>query len=111
MVSVCGNVSLEYTGDDDDDAHSSGSKSTKIVAEADIGFGNALYIRGAGCGLSWNKGVPMKNKDTKFWVFECAKCKEKGEFEYKLLINDEIWCTGENFVAKCRESNMIAPVF
>jgi hypothetical protein len=88
-----------------------GSESIKIVAETDIGFGNTLYIRGAGCGLSWEKGVAMHNKDAKFWVFECNKCKCKDDFEYKLLINDEIWCAGDNFVAKCYQKNIAVPKF
>lgn len=31
---------------------------TKIVALIDVGFGNTLYIRGEGPGLSWEKGIP-----------------------------------------------------
>src|SRR3954469_12434810 len=32
---------------------------TKIEAQIDVGFGNALYIRGEGPGLSWESGVLM----------------------------------------------------
>src|SRR5690606_12500637 len=35
------------------------AKDTVIVAKIDVGFGNALYLRGDGPGLSWSKGVPM----------------------------------------------------
>ena len=33
---------------------------TTITALVDVGFGNTLYLRGEGPGLSWEKGVPMK---------------------------------------------------
>src|SRR5688572_5617630 len=29
---------------------------TTITARVDVGFGNALFLRGEGAGLSWNKG-------------------------------------------------------
>ena len=32
---------------------------TKIEAQIDVRFGNALYIRGEGPGLSWESGVLM----------------------------------------------------
>ncbi|MDR0715388.1 MAG: hypothetical protein LBF25_01210 [Puniceicoccales bacterium] len=113
-ISVCGNTVVEHVKVSnfcEKDKHSSKVGSTKIIAEVDIGFGNTLYIRGAGCGLSWDKGVAMKNKDAKFWVFECDKCKGKGDFEYKLLINDELWCDGDNFVAKYDQKNIVVPTF
>jgi hypothetical protein len=79
------------------------------MAEIDVGFGNTLYIRGTGCGLGWDKGIAMQNKDSKFWIFDAKK--GKGDFEYKLLINDEIWSTGENFAAKCCKINVVRPTF
>jgi hypothetical protein len=30
---------------------------TTISASFDVGFGNALYVRGEGAGLSWDKGL------------------------------------------------------
>jgi hypothetical protein len=104
-----GRVGFNYSCED---SHCcGGGESTKIIAEADIGFGNTLYIRGAGCGLSWDKGVAMRNRDAKFWVFECDKCKGKGDFEYKFLINDNVWSTGDNFVANFCKKNIAAPAF
>jgi hypothetical protein len=106
LLSVCGNAMMEHIK-----ISGRGNKrgATRVEAEVNIGFGNTLYIRGAGCGLSWDKGVAMENKDVSFWVFETNKCKD--DFEYKLLINDELWCEGENFVAKCHEKSTIAPKF
>ena len=33
---------------------------TIITAHIDIGFGNALHLRGDGPGLSWHQGVPLE---------------------------------------------------
>src|SRR5687767_9810316 len=38
-----------------------------IEAKIDVGFGNTLYLRGEGQGLSWNRGVPLKNIDNSTW--------------------------------------------
>jgi hypothetical protein len=39
----------------------SGLTRTVIIAKFDVGHGNALYIRGDGNGLDWDKGVLMEN--------------------------------------------------
>ena len=65
-----------------------------IEARYDVGFGNTLFIRGKGAGLSWDKGEPMKNIDHDLWQWS-----PKGEFnecEFKVLINDSAYEIGEN---------------
>ena len=37
----------------------SSAKPVTIEAKIDVGFGNALYMRGEGLGLSWTQGVPL----------------------------------------------------
>lgn len=113
-VSVCGNTRIEYMSDDDQDHHCCCEKahfenSTKIIAEINIGFGNTLYIRGAGYGLNWEKGIALKNQDSNFWSLNIPNCKE--DFEYKLLINDDIWCEGHNLIAKHGQKNIVTPKF
>ena len=46
------------------------SKSVTIQAKIDVGFGNTLYMRGEGRGLSWNRGVPLTcvNRSTWQWT-------------------------------------------
>jgi hypothetical protein len=83
---------------------------TEIIADVDIGWGNKLFIRGEGCGLSWEKGVPMQNIENHLWRWECpGKCPEN--FQYKLLINDHIWALGENLTANRGTKNFIEPSF
>ncbi|MDR1433387.1 MAG: hypothetical protein LBI61_03580 [Puniceicoccales bacterium] len=82
----------------------------KVVANVDVGFGNYLYIRGDGCGLSWDRGVEMESVDGSHWLWECECGCGKKCFEFKVLVNDERWSSGENFVA-IATMNEIAPQF
>ena len=69
---------------------SSAKKVTRIVAHVDIGWGNMLYIRGEGAGLSWEQGVPMI-------------C--------KFLVNDEKWALGENVTINAGDVHISDPAF
>jgi hypothetical protein len=74
-------------------------QSTTLVAQVDVGFGNTLFIRGEGGGLSWEKGIPMENISPYEWTFESSA--KTGDLVCKLLINDENWEAGDNLsVAK-----------
>src|SRR5215213_8603318 len=46
---------------------SSSSQPITIEAKIDVGFGNALFLRGEGTGLSWNQGVPLTCVDGSTW--------------------------------------------
>jgi hypothetical protein len=84
--------------------------SVKIIANVDVGFGNRLYIRGDGCGLSWDRGVEMQSIDDDHWSWASPRYGERQCFDFKLLINDETWSAGENYVA-IGELNEVAPSF
>lgn len=62
---------------------------TTIVAKVDVGFGNTLYLRGTGPGLSWEKGVEMTNAGADEWTWSTNKASKT--FLAKVLINDSIW--------------------
>ena len=65
------------------------AKVTTIVAKIDVGFGNSLFIRGTGPGLSWEKGVEMTNTGSDEWAWSTNKANDS--FLAKVLINDIIW--------------------
>lgn len=79
---------------------------TTVVAKVDVGFGNSLFVRGEGAGLSWDQGVAMTNDGSDEWTIELS-----GKAEFKLLRNDTDWCYGENFVASAGKKTVVAPVF
>lgn len=70
------------------------SSKTQIIIKYDVGFGNALYIRGRGAQLSWDKGIPLKNTHTDEWIWETdipfTAC------EFKILLNDQVYEAGDN---------------
>ncbi len=82
---------------------------TSIVAYVDVGFGNMLYIRGEGAGLSWDKGVLVKNISAAEWVFDTTKA--TGTVTFKFLINDQIWAEGDDLTLKAGSKSVSSPQF
>ncbi len=87
----------------------SANSRTTLSAKVDIGFGNTLYIRGEGAELSWNRGVPMDCVDADEWVWSSDSA--PGPVVCKVLINDEIWSTGEDFRVPRGERLVCYPAF
>lgn len=63
---------------------------TRLMVTAYIGIGNRLFIRGAGGGLSWEKGVPLQFVSIGKWRWETNDATSAVEF--KLYKNDEQEC-------------------
>ncbi|MDQ8194309.1 hypothetical protein QEH59_07725 [Coraliomargarita sp. SDUM461004] len=82
---------------------------TSIIARVDVGFGNSLYIRGEGAGLSWDQGIQLDNVSPYEWTF--ASTQAKGDVTFKFLINDEIWAEGENSTVAKGGTSISSPVF
>jgi membrane protein involved in colicin uptake len=82
---------------------------TSIIARVDVGFGNSLYVRGQGAGLSWDKGVQLDNVSPYEWQFSSTQA--KGDVTFKFLINDEIWAEGENITLAKGGTSISSPVF
>jgi len=87
---------------------SNGSKPVTIEAKIDVGFGNALYLRGEGKGLSWNRGIPLTCVDSSTWKWT-GEAADK--LKFKLLLNDMVWAAGEDLVATPGEKVRISPAF
>ncbi len=79
-----------------------------IEAKIDVGFGNNLFVRGQGEGLSWERGIPLENVDSKTWRL-IVPAKDKVQF--KLLINDAVWCKGEDLIAAPGKKVEVTPAF
>jgi hypothetical protein len=84
------------------------SKSVVIEARIDVGFGNALYLRGEGEGLSWNQGILLTCVDSSTWKWS-APVSDKVKF--KLLLNDAVWAKGEDLEAAPGQKVEISPAF
>lgn len=87
--------------------HSS-SQPVIIEAKIDVGFGNTLYLRGEGLGLSWTQGVPLTCVDGKTWKWTGEATEQ---LKFKLLLNDQVWSQGEDLVATPGQKLEISPAF
>jgi membrane protein involved in colicin uptake len=82
---------------------------TNIIARVDVGFGNTLYVRGEGAGLSWEKGTALKNITPYEWGF--ASKKGSGPVTFKFLINDILWAEGEDLTVAVGGKSVSSPTF
>lgn len=85
------------------------SASSKILVHYDVGFHNHLTIRGKGAGLSWHIGTPLKNIGADQWILEINQPFDT--IEFKILINDHHYETGENRILRKGESIEYSPQF
>ena len=79
-----------------------------IEAKIDVGFGNRLYLRGQGEGLSWDRGTPLECVDSQTWRLIVAS---KDKLQFKLLINDSVWAKGEDVVVTPGKRVELVPAF
>jgi hypothetical protein len=82
---------------------------TTITAKIDIGFGNSLYLRGEGPGLSWDKGVVMACVSDNEWQAVVADSAQP--ISFKFLVNDLTWNVGEDYVAQSGATIVLEPTF
>ena len=82
---------------------------TVITALVDVGFGNTLYVRGEGAGLSWDSGIPLASVADNQW--EIALPAASSPIVYKFLINDFNWSVGEDFQSNSGSSVTVTPAF
>ena len=78
-------------------------KKTVITARIDIAFGNTLYLRGEGPGLSWDAGVPMNSIGADEWSITLPD--SKSQVIFKFLVNDISWNTGAWPIPVARSSS------
>ena len=82
---------------------------TRVLVNYDVGFGNSLFIRGKGANLSWDKGMEMHNAKNDEWVWETNAPFSPGEF--KVLINDTQYESGENHSLQSGATIRYTPLF
>ena len=83
-------------------------KATTIEAKIDVGFGNTVYLRGQGPGLSWERGVPCECVDRNTWRWTAPRAEK---LTFKLLLNDSVWARGADLVIGPGERVEVVPAF
>jgi hypothetical protein len=81
----------------------------KVVIKYDVGFNNSFYIRGRGAGLSWDRGILLKNVGPDEWIWEPTQ--SFNECEFKILINDQNYEAGDNHHFVCGAALEYTPRF
>ncbi|HVU37231.1 MAG TPA: hypothetical protein VHC95_02760 [Opitutales bacterium] len=82
---------------------------TTIIAKVDVGWGNSVYIRGIGGGLSWDVGVLMDNHRKDEWSWSCPA--SDGPITFKFVRNDAHWALGPDHIAVPGETSITVPQF
>ena len=82
---------------------------TTLTAQIDIGFGNALYIRGEGPGLSWDRGVLMDCLADDQWQIVLRESARP--IVFKFLVNDLSWSVGEDYSVAPGATVVLTPTF
>lgn len=84
---------------------------TTIRVHYDVGLGNTMYLRGDEYPLTWDRGRSMLNIASDCWIYESERIPAGETFEFKPLINNETWSTGNNFVGTGGTTIDIYPTF
>lgn len=79
-----------------------------ITARIDVGFGNAVYIRG-NAPLSWQKGLPLECVAGDKWSITVSELKTP--LAFKFLLNDETWSAGDDYLVEPGQSVTVEPNF
>lgn len=83
---------------------------TRITALVDVGWGHHLTVRGDTAPLSWDVGWPAYPAQDARWELVLTEL-PAGTFEYKVLVDDEIWQAGDNEVGTAGEDCEVTPTF
>jgi len=82
---------------------------TTITAHIDIGFGNALYLRGEGADLSWDRGTLMHCVADNCWSLQLPESSRPVIF--KFLVNDLSWSAGQDYSVPSGDTLATTPTF
>jgi hypothetical protein len=80
-----------------------------ITAKVDVGFGNALFLRGSGAGLNWSKGTPLACVSSDTWRIVLPGA--DSPFAFKFVLNDTAWSTGKDYLAGPGDTVTVTPAF
>jgi len=84
---------------------------TTIRVHYDVGLGNTMYLRGDEYPLTWDMGRSMLNIASDCWIYETERIPAGETFEFKPMINNSTWSTGNNFVGTGGQTIDIYPTF
>lgn len=84
---------------------------TKVRVHYNVGPGNSIAIRGNTYPFTWTYGRGARNLGPDLWEFELERIPSGQTFEFKPLINDQTYSTGNNYIGTGGSTMDIYPTF
>jgi predicted alpha/beta superfamily hydrolase len=85
-----------------------GVVTTTLVVKYAAGA-RTLWVRGSVAPFDWNHGVPMQKQDDETWTLSVTTVSQ--DFEWKPLLDDQVWSKGPNWKAKPGVTTEVQPHF
>ncbi|MDC4233265.1 alpha-amylase family glycosyl hydrolase [Actinomyces sp. B33] len=84
---------------------------TTVRVHANVGYGNAIAIRGDAYPFTWSSGRAARWTEGDVWVYETERIPAGTPINLKALVNDSTWQSGDNTVAEAGSVIDIYPSF
>jgi hypothetical protein len=82
-----------------------------IRVHYNVGLGNRISVRGDTDPFRWDCGIDARNTASDVWEFQLKRIPAGRTFQFKPLINDTTYSTGDNYVVTGGKTLDIYPVF
>jgi len=84
---------------------------TPIRVHYNVGMGNRITVRGDADPFRWDSGVDAQNAGADVWEFQLEHVPAGQTFQFKPLINDTAFSTGDNYVGTGGQAVDVYPAF
>jgi len=84
---------------------------TPIRVHYNVGLGNRITARGDTAPFRWDSGLEAQYAEADVWELQLERVPAGQTFEFKPLINDTTYSTGENYVGTGGQTLDIYPAF
>jgi len=84
---------------------------TPIRVHYNVGMGNRITVRGDIDPFRWDYGIDTQNAAADVWEFLLERVPAGHVFQFKPLINDATYSTGDNYVGTGGQTLDIYPAF
>jgi len=82
-----------------------------IRVHYNVGLGNRITVRGDTDPFRWDRGIDARNTAADVWEFQIERIPAGQTFQFKPLINDTTYSTGDNYVGTGRQTLDVYPTF
>jgi len=84
---------------------------TPIRVHYNVGVGNRITVRGDTNPFRWDCGIDAQNAAADVWELQLERVPAGQTFQFKPLINDTTYSTGDNYVGTGGQTLDVYPAF